>query len=199
MNKKTKLAFLLAALTPAVAGQTEPMRIAGTLPVDEAVNRLAALVEDAGAKMFLVIEFAQGNALFEAELCQTKSVLLGSPKIGATALQDARKMARHGKATWIRQRRHLPMVMLRIIRPWRVRRAHCHTWPTRPRASNFAYSGRTCSTSAWSSSATISATVRPKTGCTQSGATSARGIRTKARSCKRGCGRIRRSGATVIC
>ncbi len=43
----------------------------------------------------------------------------------------------------------------------------------------------------------ISATVRPSTGWRQSGATSASGTRTKARSCSRGCGRISRSGVSA--
>ena len=50
----------------------------------------------------------------------------------------------------------------------------------------------------FSSDSTISATVRPSTGCTQAGAISASGARTNARVWARGCGITRPGSSTTI-
>ena len=84
------LATVALLTAPALA---EPVRVASTLPVDEAVTRLTTAVEQAGAKVFLVMDFAKGGASVGEILRPTTLVLFGNPKIGAKALSDAQEMA----------------------------------------------------------------------------------------------------------
>jgi len=70
----------------------EPIRIPSALPVNESVARLTAAVEEAGAKVFLVMDFADGSASVGEHLPPTTLVLFGNPKIGATALQQSQEM-----------------------------------------------------------------------------------------------------------
>ena len=89
--KTLTLGAVLAA-TPAVT-LADPVRVASQVPVAEAVTRLADAVEAAGARVFSVVNFAEGAASVGQELRPTTLVIFGSPKIGAAALQDGQTMA----------------------------------------------------------------------------------------------------------
>ncbi len=87
----TTLATAAAMLLPAAA-DAETTRLRGALPVDEAIARVGAAVDAAGAQVFLIVDFQDGNARVGETLRPTKLILFGSPKIGAAALQDAQAM-----------------------------------------------------------------------------------------------------------
>ena len=79
------------ALVPVLA-MAEPARTKSPLPVDEAIARVEQAVTQSGARVFLAVVDAAGNASVGEELRPTKLILFGSPKIGATALQASQEM-----------------------------------------------------------------------------------------------------------
>jgi len=69
------------------------MHMAAVNPEQTSVARLTDAVTEAGARVFAVVDFAQGNASVGAELRPTTVVIFGSPQIGATALQAGQTLA----------------------------------------------------------------------------------------------------------
>lgn len=57
--------------------------------VSVTIDRLAAAVEKAGAKVFARVDHAKGAASVEMELRPTEMLMFGNPKLGTPALQAA--------------------------------------------------------------------------------------------------------------
>lgn len=85
----TAIIFSLAAST----AMAERINVASDATVGQSVDRLTAAVEAAGAKVFTTVDFARGAATVGQTLRPTTVVLFGSPKIGASALQQGQTMA----------------------------------------------------------------------------------------------------------
>ena len=85
----TAIIFSLAAGT----AMAERINVASNATVQQSVDRLTSAVEAAGARIFTTVDFAQGNAAGGETLRPTTVVLFGSPKIGASALQQGQTMA----------------------------------------------------------------------------------------------------------
>lgn len=85
-NAALAAAFILAA-GPAFAADlvTKP----SPHSVTETVDRLAAAVEGAGAKVFARIDHAAGATSVGSELRPTQMLMFGNPKLGTPALQAA--------------------------------------------------------------------------------------------------------------
>lgn len=71
----------------------ERINVASNAGVATSVARLTTAVENAGARVFTKVDFAQGSASVGETLRPTTVVLFGSPKIGAKALQQGQTMA----------------------------------------------------------------------------------------------------------
>lgn len=85
----TRAAFAVAlAAGISVAGRSvaETVRVASAVPVDAAVARITAAVEEAGAHVFAVVDYAEGAATAGQTIRPTTLVIFGSPRIGAAAL-----------------------------------------------------------------------------------------------------------------
>lgn len=55
--------------------------------VNDTIDRLAAAVEKAGAKVFARIDHAKGAASVDADLAPTQMLMFGNPKLGTPAIQ----------------------------------------------------------------------------------------------------------------
>lgn len=77
-----------------VAGQAsaDMIRVESAHDVDTTIDRLAAAVEGAGAKVFARIEHAKGAASVGMELAPSAALIFGNPKLGTPALQAAPTM-----------------------------------------------------------------------------------------------------------
>jgi len=93
MTKFTTLASAAFFSLIASTAMAERINIASNASVQQSVERLTQAVEAAGARVFTIVDFARGNASVGEDLRPTTVVLFGSPKIGATALQDGQTMA----------------------------------------------------------------------------------------------------------
>ena len=62
------------------------IKVASSVPVDQAVSQLTEAVAKAGARVFTTVDFTKGAASQGVELRPTTVVIFGSPKIGAPAL-----------------------------------------------------------------------------------------------------------------
>lgn len=84
-------ALILIGLTagPALAGMVQKP---SAHPVAETVDRLAAAVEAAGAKVFARVDHAGGAASVDAELRPTEMLMFGNPRLGTPAMQAAQSM-----------------------------------------------------------------------------------------------------------
>lgn len=91
-NFRTLGTAILIGLAASTA-MAERINIASNASVETSVERLTGAVEAAGARVFTIVDFAQGNASVGETLRPTTVVLFGSPKIGATALQQGQTMA----------------------------------------------------------------------------------------------------------
>ncbi len=80
------------ATTPALA---ERINLASDTSVDVSVGRLTAAVDQAGARVFAVVDFSEGSARIGTKLRPTTVVIFGSPKIGGTVLQSSQTLALH--------------------------------------------------------------------------------------------------------
>lgn len=81
--KVTLIAAALAAtLTQTADAKNDAIRVESQLPVGEAVGRLTAAVEKAGARVFLTVNFQEGVASIGETIRPTMLVVFGSPKIG---------------------------------------------------------------------------------------------------------------------
>jgi len=70
----------------------EPTRIESAHDVTTTVDRLAAAVEAAGAKVFARIDHAKGAASVDMELAPATLLIFGNPKLGTPAMQAAPTM-----------------------------------------------------------------------------------------------------------
>ena len=77
-----------------VTGQAsaDMIRVESAHDVDTTIDRLAAAVEGAGAKIFARIEHAKGAASVGMELAPSAALIFGNPKLGTPALQAAPTM-----------------------------------------------------------------------------------------------------------
>ena len=91
MKTLITLAFITA--TSAGAAMAERINVASNANVAASVERLTDAVEGAGARVFTKVDFAAGSASVGETLRPTTLVIFGSPKIGATALQQGQTMA----------------------------------------------------------------------------------------------------------
>jgi len=90
-------AFMLAAplITPMAASaaahvsETGVVTIESAHDVDTTIDRLAAAVEGAGAKVFARVDHAAGAANVDQDLRPTQMLMFGNPKLGTPALQAA--------------------------------------------------------------------------------------------------------------
>lgn len=90
---KTLITLAFIAAISAEAAMAERINVASNANVATSVERLTDAVETAGARVFNVIDFAQGNASVGETLRPTTLVIFGSPTIGAKALQTEQTMA----------------------------------------------------------------------------------------------------------
>jgi len=93
MIKRAILASTVVSSLIASTAMAERINVASNTNVQQSVERLTRVVEDAGARIFTKVDFAQGSASVGEHLRPTTVVIFGSPKIGAKALQDAQTMA----------------------------------------------------------------------------------------------------------
>lgn len=99
LNKEIVMRNFGALTTAIIIGlaastaMAERINVASNMTVQQSIERLTKAVENAGARVFSTVNFAQGAASVGDELRPTTVVIFGSPKIGAKALQDAQTMA----------------------------------------------------------------------------------------------------------
>ena len=86
---RTLLAVLLAACiaAPAAAADDNLVRKASAHTVATTMDRLAAIVETKGAKVFARIDHAKGAAAVGATLRPTETLIFGNPKIGTPIME----------------------------------------------------------------------------------------------------------------
>lgn len=60
--------------------------------VSDTIDRLAAAVEKAGAKVFARVDHAKGAASVDAELRPTQMLMFGNPKLGTPAIQASQSI-----------------------------------------------------------------------------------------------------------
>jgi len=82
-----KLTALVLSLSAAQVFAADLITKPSAHSVDETIDRLAAAVEGAGAKVFARIDHAAGAAKVDMELRPTQVLLFGNPKLGTPALQ----------------------------------------------------------------------------------------------------------------
>ncbi|MEM7056313.1 MAG: DUF302 domain-containing protein [Pseudomonadota bacterium] len=86
IGRMLSAALLAASISvPAMAG--EMIKFTSPYPVSETIDRLAAAVEGAGAKVFARIDHAKGAASVDLDLRPTELLLFGNPKLGTPVMQ----------------------------------------------------------------------------------------------------------------
>lgn len=91
-NFRTLASAIVFSLSASTA-MAERINVSSDATVSQSVNRLVKAVEDSGAKVFATVDFVQGSSQVGETLRPTTVVIFGSPKIGATALQQGQTMA----------------------------------------------------------------------------------------------------------
>ena len=91
MLKSLAMAALITAAT-GLSAAADMVVTASNHSVGDTVDRLAAAVEKAGAKVFARIDHAGGAAKVGAELRPTQMLMFGNPKLGTPAMQGAQSM-----------------------------------------------------------------------------------------------------------
>ena len=86
---KRILAAIAVAAVTATAAQADMIRVKSSHSVDATIDRLAAAVEGAGAKVFARIEHSKGAESVGMELTPSAALIFGNPKLGTPALQGA--------------------------------------------------------------------------------------------------------------
>ena len=86
--------FLIAAAFALASLQAQAGMVTRTSAhsVADTIDRLAAAVEKAGAKVFARVDHAKGAASVDAELRPTQMLMFGNPKLGTPAIQSAQSM-----------------------------------------------------------------------------------------------------------
>jgi len=82
--KRLLTAAILACMPAAAFADTMVVPSAGSVP--ETVERLKASVEDAGARVFSVVDFGGGAKSIGEDIGELQLVIFGDPRIGAAAL-----------------------------------------------------------------------------------------------------------------
>lgn len=82
-------ALVVAAALPAKA---DMITKTSAHSVAETIDRLAAAVEKAGAKVFARVDHAKGAASVGADLRPTQMLMFGNPKLGTPAMQAGQSM-----------------------------------------------------------------------------------------------------------
>ncbi|MDJ1018369.1 MAG: DUF302 domain-containing protein [Paracoccaceae bacterium] len=77
--------ILACALFPAIAA-AEPVVVPAKGTVQETVDRLQAVVANAGARVFTVVDFGAGAKGIGKDIGDIQLVVFGNPEIGAAAL-----------------------------------------------------------------------------------------------------------------
>ena len=80
-------ALILTAAT--TAARADLIRVESAHSVGTTIDRLAAAVEGAGAKVFARIEHTKGAASVGMELAPATALIFGNPKLGTPAMQGA--------------------------------------------------------------------------------------------------------------
>ena len=86
--KRMMISTALAAGLTASAAMAEMIRVESSHNVDTTIDRLAAAVEGAGAKVFARIDHAAGAASVDQELAPATLLIFGNPKLGTPAMQS---------------------------------------------------------------------------------------------------------------
>ncbi len=91
--KRTLIAAAVAVISMSSIAKAESM-IAKNSPhsVAETIDRLAAAVEGAGAKVFARVDHAAGAASVDMELRPTQMLMFGNPKLGTPAMLASQTM-----------------------------------------------------------------------------------------------------------
>jgi len=79
--------FFVATAGTALA-QASLVRVEATGSVAEAADRLAAVVEEAGARVVARIAHSAGAAMVDMELADAELVVFGNPRIGTPVMQE---------------------------------------------------------------------------------------------------------------
>ena len=87
---RTVLAATL--ILSATSASADLIRVPSAHDVDTTIDRLAAAVEGAGAKVFARVEHARGAESVGMELTPMAALIFGNPKLGTPALQAAPTM-----------------------------------------------------------------------------------------------------------
>ncbi len=82
---KTNLASLVLACVPALA-TADPITLDAAGSVPDTVERLKATIEDAGLRVFTVVDFGGGAKSVGEDIGDIQLLIFGDPKIGAAAL-----------------------------------------------------------------------------------------------------------------
>lgn len=84
--KRLLTAAILACMPAAAFADTIVVPSAGSVP--ETVERLKVSVEDAGARVFSVVDFGGGAKSIGEDVGELQLVIFGDPRIGVEALSD---------------------------------------------------------------------------------------------------------------
>lgn len=77
-----------AVLVAATTARAETIRVESAHSVEVTMDRLAAAVEGAGAKVFARVDHHKGAASVDVEIPPSTVMFFGSPKIGAPIMKD---------------------------------------------------------------------------------------------------------------
>ena len=89
--KRTFLAATTAVALTATPAAADLIRVESAHDVDTTIDRLAAAVEGAGAKVFARIEHARGAASVGMDLAPSTALIFGNPKLGTPVMQSAQE------------------------------------------------------------------------------------------------------------
>lgn len=80
-------AFVFVTASQAALAEAEMVRVEATGSVAEATDRLTAVVEAAGAKVFARVDHGGGAESVGMDLADSELLVFGNPKLGTPALQ----------------------------------------------------------------------------------------------------------------
>ncbi|MEM7440221.1 MAG: DUF302 domain-containing protein [Pseudomonadota bacterium] len=83
---KKSLAAIGVIAATSLSAQADIVRVQSPHSVDETIDRLAAAIEGAGAKVFARVDHAKGAASVDMELAPATALIFGNPKLGTPAM-----------------------------------------------------------------------------------------------------------------
>lgn len=86
------LVMALSMTLGSTAALADLVRVESAHPVSVTIDRLAAVVEKAGAKVFARIDHAKGAKSVDLDLPPATALIFGNPKLGTPAMQGAATM-----------------------------------------------------------------------------------------------------------